>query len=98
MKDLKEYFVYILECEGGSLYTGITTDIERRLSEHLGKDIGKGATGSARISKGGNYTRANQPIGVVYKEKLLGRSLASKREAEIKKMSRSQKLDLISQK
>ena len=76
------YFVYMLECAGGGLYTGITTDVKRRFAEHV-----RGV--------GGYYTRAHVPKRVVYVEQQQGRSLASRQEAAIKKLSRAQKLDLI---
>lgn len=76
------YFVYILKCNNGSLYTGITTDVERRLAEH------KSGTGA-------RYTRAKGAGEIVRIERKKNRSTASKREAEIKKMSRAEKLELI---
>ena len=76
------YFVYILECKDGSLYTGITTDLKRRLQEH--KD-----------GIGSNYTRAHKAQKIVYTESVSNRSEASKRESSIKKLSRTQKLRLI---
>lgn len=76
------YFVYLIECKDGSLYTGITTDVKRRFEEHK-----KGV--------GGHYTRAKQAKRVVYTETHPDRSSASKREAEIKKWKREQKLKLI---
>lgn len=76
------YFVYILKCKGGPLYTGITTDVERRFEEH-------------KNGKGGHYTRAKQAVKIVYSEKHKNRSLASKREAEIKNWPRQKKLDLL---
>lgn len=75
------YFVYLLECADGSLYTGITTDVSRRLAEH-------------KAGKGGHYTRAKKVYRLLYTEKQPNRSLALKREAEIKKFSRKQKLAL----
>ena len=77
------YFVYIIECKDKSLYTGITTNLERRFAEH-------------KAGKGGSYTRARKVVKIVYTEKYLNRSLASKREAEIKGWSRFKKLSLIS--
>jgi len=77
------YFVYILECSDGSLYTGITKDIAKRLDEHNSKDIGA------------KYTKARRPVKLVYQESSKDRSSASKREYEIKKFTRSQKLQLI---
>jgi putative endonuclease len=76
------YFVYILECKDKSLYTGITTDIARRFKEH-------------QNGKGAKYTGAKKAVKVVYTERKLNRSTASKREAAIKKFSRQEKLNLI---
>jgi putative endonuclease len=76
------YFVYLIQCKDGSLYTGITTDVARRFEEHK-----KGV--------GGHYTRAKGVVKVVYTEKQKDRSCASKREAEIKKWSREKKLSLL---
>lgn len=72
------YFVYILKCADGSLYTGITTDVARRFSEH-------------KEGKGGYYTRARGAGKIVYTEIHPDRSSASKREAEIKSWSRDKK-------
>lgn len=76
------YYLYILECKGGSLYTGITTDVARRLEEH-------------RSGIGGHYTRAKQAKRIVYTEEHPDRSSASKREAEIKRWPRKKKLELL---
>ncbi|MEK7606292.1 MAG: GIY-YIG nuclease family protein [Patescibacteria group bacterium] len=75
------YFLYILTCADNTLYTGITTDVKRRFFEHV--------KGSAS-----KYTRAKKPVKIIYTEKHKNRSTASKREAEIKKMTRPQKLAL----
>jgi putative endonuclease len=77
------YFVYILECSDGSLYTGITTDITKRLDEHNTKDTGA------------KYTKARRPVKLLYKEPLNDRSSALKREYSIKKLTRLKKLQLI---
>lgn len=78
------YFVYILKCADETLYTGIATELERRIEEHNGSD------------KGAKYTRVRRPVRLVYSEKYPDRSAASKREYEIKKkMSRAEKLKLI---
>ena len=74
-----EYWVYILNCSDGSLYTGSTSDLARRLKQHL----------SGRASK---YTRARLPVSLAYAESAGSRSRALKRESEIKKLSRSAKL------
>lgn len=76
------YFVYIIKCSDASLYTGITTDVVRRFAEH-------------KNGTGGHYTRSRKVLKVVYSEKRRDRSSASKREAEIKKLSRAEKLKLI---
>ena len=78
------YYVYIVQCADATLYTGIATELERRVEEHNHSD------------KGAKYTRARRPVTLVYHETFEDRSTASKREYEIKKkMSRKQKLCLI---
>lgn len=79
------YFVYLIECTDGSLYTGITIDVARRFREH--------ASGM-----GGHYTRSRGALRIAYTEIHPNRSAASKREAQIKKWSRAKKLSLISAK
>lgn len=76
------YFVYILQCGDGSLYTGITTDLVRRLKQHV-------------EGTGGHYTRARKAVRIVYSERKRNRSTASRREAEIKSWPRAKKLGLI---
>ncbi|NCB41580.1 MAG: GIY-YIG nuclease family protein [Clostridia bacterium] len=76
------YWVYILCCKDNSLYTGITDHLERRMELH---NSGKGA----------KYTRGRAPLILLHKEECPDRSKALKREAEIKKMTRAQKLSLI---
>jgi putative endonuclease len=80
------YHLYILQCTDGTLYTGITTDLKRRILEH----------NETRI--GARYTLGRRPIKLVYSKKLKNRSLALKEEARIKKLKRSQKLELIKNK
>ena len=75
--------VYILRCSDDTLYTGITTDINRRVKEH--NDGPKGA----------KYTRARRPVKLAYHEDSESRSKASQREHAIKKLPRNQKLNLI---
>jgi putative endonuclease len=77
------YFVYILSCNDQTLYTGITTDLQRRLSEHNNSD------------KGAKYTKLRRPVSLVYSEEVENRSFASKREYEIKQLSRNKKIELI---
>lgn len=76
--------VYIVRCADGSLYTGITRDVERRIAEHNGD----GAAGA-------NYTRSRRPVALVYREAATDRSQASRREHAIKSLSRAEKLLLI---
>lgn len=79
------YFVYILECSDGSLYTGITKDLEKRVKEHN------------TSTKGAKYTKARRPVKLLYQEASENRSSASKREYAVKKLTRIQKLKLIQQ-
>ncbi|HNO77080.1 MAG TPA: GIY-YIG nuclease family protein [Phycisphaerae bacterium] len=76
------WFVYLLRCNDGSLYTGITTDVPRRYKQH-------------QAGTASRYTRSRLPVRIVYQEKVADRSAALKRESAIKAMSRSEKLDLI---
>lgn len=77
-----EYTVYILRCGDGSLYTGITTDLERRVAVH---NSGKGA----------KYTRSHLPVEPVYYEMVPDKSTALRRERAIKAMTRAEKMELI---
>ncbi|MBI3459282.1 GIY-YIG nuclease family protein [Candidatus Azambacteria bacterium] len=76
------YFVYLLQCQNGSIYTGITTDVDRRFLEH-------------QKGEGGHYTRAMGVEKILYTEKFKNRSLATKRELEIKTWPREKKLKLV---
>lgn len=76
------WYVYMLRCGDGTLYTGITDDVQRRLETH-------------RMGKGAKYTRGRGPLELVYTEELPNKSAALKREIEIKKLSRQKKLNLI---
>lgn len=78
------WFVYMVECADGSLYTGVATDVTRRVKEHNGQ-----------TKKAARYTRSRQPVRLVYQEEAESRSLAGQREWQIKKLTRSQKLQLI---
>jgi len=80
---MSDWFVYMLRCADNSLYTGITTDIERRAKEHNGE---KSVT---------RYTRVRQPVEVVYQEKADSRSEALKREAQLKKLKKAEKEALV---
>ena len=76
------HYVYILCCADNTLYTGWTTDLEKRLKTHNSK-------------KGAKYTRSRLPVTLVYHEEFSDKAQALHREAEIKKLSRTQKLKLI---
>lgn len=78
------YFIYILRCVNGSLYTGITTDISRRLKEHSGAG-----------GKGARFTRSHSVEALEALWSAADRSLASRLEWRIKQLTRQQKLDLI---
>jgi putative endonuclease len=80
--DFNSWFVYIVQCADNSLYTGITNNLERRINEH---NNGTGA----------KYTKGRTPVEIVFTETRPNRSLASKRELEIKKLCRNDKLKLI---
>lgn len=77
------YHLYILKCADKTLYTGITTDLERRIVEHNDSKLGA------------KYTSARRPVKLAYSRKFKNRSLASKEEARIKKFTKIQKLELI---
>ena len=77
--------VYLLECNDDTLYCGITNNLDRRIETH---NAGRGA----------KYTRIRVPVKLVYSEHADDRSFASKREYQIKKLTRSKKLELISRK
>ena len=77
----KAWFVYLLRCGDGSLYCGITDDVQRRLEAH-------------RAGKGAKYTRGRGPLELVYTEQCESYSAALKREATIKKLKRPEKLAL----
>ncbi len=75
------WWVYMVETESGKLYTGITTDVERRFAEHCGSSAKSGA----------KFFRTDKPKKLVFREASKNRSEASKREAGIKKLSRRDK-------
>jgi putative endonuclease len=78
----RDHYVYVLECADGTLYTGYTTDVERRVAEH---DAGDGA----------KYTRGRTPVEVVLTESFDSRAAALRREHEVKALSRRAKERLI---
>lgn len=76
------YLVYILRCGDGTLYTGCTNDLPRRLRAH-------------QAGRGAKYTRSRLPVELVYQEEAADRSAALRREAAIKRLDRGTKLALI---
>ena len=76
------WFVYMLRCGDGTLYTGVTDNVERRLAAH-------------RSGKGAKYTRGRGPLELVYQEETPDKSSALKREIAIKRLSRAEKETLI---
>lgn len=79
------WYLYMLRCADDTLYSGITTDLVRRLAEHNGGVKGKGA----------KYTAARRPVALVYKKRCKDRSSAASKEAALKTLSREAKLLLI---
>lgn len=86
-KTEQQWFVYMLRCADGSLYTGITLDLDRRLSEHRG-EFG--------VSKGAKSLRGKAPLALVYSAVLESRSVALKLEYKIKQLSKTKKEELVS--
>lgn len=80
------HYVYILECADGSLYSGYTTDVARRVAEHNGQSSKPGA----------RYTRPRRPVRLVFTKYFMSRSKATSFEAQLKKLSRTEKLRFIS--
>ena len=80
------YFLYILKCSDQTFYTGITTNIERRIKEHNNSKLGA------------KYTKVRRPVKLVYSKEFENRSFASIEEARIKKLSRVQKIEFIKNK
>jgi putative endonuclease len=90
MSDPKElmhtWHVYIVRCSDNTLYTGVTKDLERRINEHNADD---------RL--GARYTKSRRPVTLRYEEISESRSAASKREGEIKRLTKKQKESLIAE-
>lgn len=80
---MSSYFLYILKCADKTLYTGVTTDVARRVKEHNSSVLGA------------KYTRARRPVRLVYTKKYRTRSKASREEFRVKALSRKEKLALI---
>jgi putative endonuclease len=82
----KPWWAYIIETEKGALYTGITTDLERRFRQHAGE-----------LKGGAKYFHSGAPVEIRFKKKFKNRSEASKFEAMVKALKRSEKLALVRQ-
>jgi putative endonuclease len=82
-KKESSWFVYILSCSDGTFYTGITTDIERRLGEHNAEKTGA------------RYTRARRPVKLVYQETAESRSEAARREYRVRRLPADEKRALV---
>ena len=78
-----DWQVYLLQCADGTLYTGVARDVQRRLRQHNGELVG-----------GAKYTAARRPVNLLWSEACSDRSEAQRREAEIKKLQRREKLAL----
>ena len=76
------WYVYMLRCKDDTLYTGITDDVQKRFAAH-------------RAGKGAKYTRGRGPLELVYTEEVLDKSAALKREIAIKRLTRAEKMKLI---
>lgn len=85
------WFVYIIKTDKNNLYTGISTNVERRFNEHLD------AFNRKPKAKGAKFFYSQKPLEVIYQKSFASRSEASKKEAAIKKLSRQQKLKLIAE-
>lgn len=79
----KKYYVYIVECNDGTFYCGSTNDLEKRLHQHN------------NLKSGAHYTKIRRPVKLAYSRSCSSYAVARKREAEIKRMSREEKLKLI---
>jgi len=76
------WFLYLIRCKDGALYTGITTDVDRRFAEH-------------QSGKGAKYLRGKAPLTLAFQQKIGSRSAALKAEASIKKLSKANKEAII---
>jgi putative endonuclease len=81
--DMSDWTVYMLRCSDNSLYTGITTDIERRIREHNGS------------GRGARYTRGRQPVSLAWMESVASRSEACRREHQVRNLNRLKKQALM---
>jgi len=80
----REWFVYMVRCSDGTIYTGMTTDVARRVTQH----------NAGRSAGGARYTSGRRPVRLIYLEKVVGTKAAAARERELKRMARETKLAL----
>ena len=85
MARCSNWYVYLLRCTDNSLYTGVTTDIERRVHQH-----------NHCNKKGAKYTRVRRPVVLVYQENALDRKTACQREYQLKQLTKAEKEQLVS--
>ena len=83
VKNTTTWYVYIVECSDGTFYTGITTDINRRIKEHN------------KLLQGAKYTRGKRPVKLVHSFKVKNKSQALKEECRIKKLPKKEKMNII---
>lgn len=83
-KAKQPWYLYMIRCRDGSLYTGIATDVDRRLSEHLGND-----------GRGARYLRGRAPLKIVFRESIGSKSLALRLERRIKRLPKARKESLV---
>ena len=83
---MSQWYVYMLECHDGTYYTGVTTDVTRRVKEH---------NGEGGVGKGAKYTKARRPVRLVYREETLTRGAAQQREHALRQLSRIEKTKLV---
>jgi putative endonuclease len=79
---MQDWYLYLIRCRDGSLYTGITTDVERRLAEH-------------QAGKGSKYLRGRSPLTLVFKEKVGSKNHALAVEIKVKKLTKARKEELV---
>jgi putative endonuclease len=79
----KQWFLYVVRCDDGTLYTGVTTDLNRRVNEHN------------TSKRGAKYTKTRRPVDLIWSKEYINRSEAQSAEYSLKKLSRKEKLDII---
>lgn len=82
-EDVGRWFVYLVQCADGTYYTGVTTDLARRLRQHNGEIVG-----------GAGYTRGRRPVDLVWSEACVDRSDAQRRENAVRRSPRAEKFKL----